>query len=576
MGPPPPKSAPPKNEPAAQDPPLSDPPPPAAESSAPAAETSPPASASAPGSRQIREAVLTAWAEAFGAPVKPGDGFVKLGGDPPTAVAIADSVQASFDVELDLRVFDTDITPTALAALVDQHRGNPTVDGLPPLRRARRMFPLSSAQERVWRPRTFAENPSASHSVVVSRLKGPLDIRALRAGIEEMVRRHEILRTTFVEYGDRPVGVVRAAMPLEFEVDELREADDGEARAERLLAQEQERPFDLEQGPLHRWRVLRMGGAEFRLLWSVHHLIHDPLVPTVFFRELATVYETLRAGDQPAAAAPRPALQYADYAVWEQAALRSGSRAYRQQLDWWRKQFATPVAPLQLPFAREPAAGAQPSGDGGAIPWGTDRPTAVKLDRIGRTAGATFQMTRLAAVTALIALEADAGDFVIGMPVSTRTRPQLQTMLGRFLNFSLVRLRLAGDPSFNRWLGEVRRAVIDAGMHTLIPAERLRRELDVELPPPAVRFAAWPGLAPMPFGDLKLESVGRKGERSAVFGIAINQAHEAGRCWAEFDPAHHDPSGVEQFVSRLQALIAAAAAEPGRSLRDMHAAIAVL
>jgi non-ribosomal peptide synthetase component F len=273
-----------------------------------------------------------------------------------------------------------------------------------------------------------------------------------------------------------------------------------------------------------------------------------------------------------------PPLQYIDYAIWERAALRPRARGYQAEFDWWRRRFDTPVPPPRLPFERpvpDPAA----SPEEGFLRWGIEPRHSATLDRLGRTSGATFFMTRLAAASALLALETGAEDLVIGTPASTRTRPELQNMIGVFLNYVLVRLRFAGEPTFQQWLGEVRRSVIDTSAHVRIPTERLRRDLreqGVRLPMPAARFVAWPALAPMRFGGIELEPMPRRCAEASGFRLGVNRAYEADRCWAEFDPKVHDPRGVEEFLGRLRALVAAAAAEPDRPLRDLHAAVAVL
>jgi hypothetical protein len=231
-----------------------------------------------------------------------------------------------------------------------------------------------------------------------------------------------------------------------------------------------------------------------------------------------------------------------------------------------------------LPFARpKPDPYVDPAE--GFVRWGLDPRHSEALDRIGRSAGATYYTTRLAAFSALVALESEVEDFVIGTPVSTRIRAELQNMIGVFVNFAALRLRFTGEPTFRSWLGEVRRAVIDTGAHVTVPAEQLTRELgrrNVRPPRTEARFVAWAAIAPMRFGGIELEPLPRRGAEASGFRLGVNRPYESERCWAEFDPKVHDRSGVEQFLAHLTGLVAAACAEPDRSLRDLHAAVALL
>jgi non-ribosomal peptide synthetase component F len=152
-------------------------------------------------------------------------------------------------------------------------------------------------------------------------------------------------------------------------------------------------------------------------------------------------------------------------------------------------------------------------------------------------------------------------------------------MIGLFLNFAPVRLRFHGDPSFREWVRRVRRAVIDTSAHVTIPAQKrvaaLRRH-SVRWPQPQARFVAWTAVPPMSFGGIELEPLPRRCAEAFGFRLGVNRVYESERCWVEFDAQAHDAAAVQEFVDRLQTLIAAVGAEPDRSVRDLHTAIAVL
>ncbi len=186
-------------------------------------------------------------------------------------------------------------------------------------------------------------------------------------------------------------------------------------------------------------------------------------------------------------------------------------------------------------------------------------------------------MTRLAVFAALVAIESGGDDFLIGTPVSARTRLELQRMFGPLINFRPLRLRFNGDPSFHGWLSEVRRVVIDTSAHSSIPWEVLRRKLlaaGAALPPPSAMFIPSGSVEAMRFGGVHIDPLPRPCPASGVafFKLGLNRPSESDRCWAELDARVHDPAGVEAFLSRLQSLVAGVCAEPGRSMRDLHAA----
>lgn len=522
---------------------------------------------------ETEELVAGVWCEAFERDeIGPDEAFLELGGDSLLAAQVAARVHDLFGIDLGLDAFASDPTVATLAAVVDERRTTSVRAGVAALRRVTRSGPLSSAQARMWS--AGGGSDPRWHVVVPFRVHGQLDADVLRASVQRLVARHEILRTTFVECDDRPLAVVRPSMAVELTVEDLRGAVDPLARAEEILTGELARPFDLERGPLLRLRLLRVGDAEQRLLRASHHIVHDALSWRIFLDELGLVYDALLDG-RPSPLADAPELQYLDYAVWERASVRPGSPHREAEVDWWQRTLSPPPPPLRLPFARperDPAA----ARDGGAIGWGLPPASSDALDRIGAAAGGTYFMTRLAAFASLLALDCGVDDLVIGTPVSTRSRTELQRMFGPFLNFGVLRLRIAGDAGFRDCMAEVRRVVLDVGAHVSVPWEQLSaqlRERGVAIPMVWARFVAWPVIAPMTLGGVTVEALPRRCTELWGFRLGVNRPHEADRCWAEFDPCLHDPVAVRRFLTRLTAFVAAICAAPDRPLGELHAAL---
>jgi non-ribosomal peptide synthetase component F/acyl carrier protein len=520
---------------------------------------------------ETEELLAGLWADALGrALISVDERFLDLGGDSLDAATIAAGVDELFGVDLELRAFAENPTVTDLAALVDSSRAGTSDAGDPPLRHVPRPGPLSFSQARFLRQ--GAESSTRWNVTVPFTVRGPLDVELLQASIARLVDRHEILRTTYAEREGRVVAVVGAAAPPEFTVEELDSADDAETRLAEIVAHERRRPFDLERGPLVRWHLLQLGEDEHRLVRTSHHILHDAVSWSIFFDELGRVYEGLLGGKQ-SPLGPAPQLQYVDYAAWERATNSPGSRRHVEEVDWWQRVLDQAREPAPLPFARsEPDETADPHED--VVAWGLPAKHGAALDAIGRRVGATYYMTRLAAFASLLALETAADDLLVGTPVSTRTRPELQRMFGPFINFRPLRLAVDATRTFPDVLADVRRTVIDTSAYSRLPWEHLMRELGsrgVELPSLTASFSAWSSAEQVRFGGLEIEPLPRPCGESSGFRVGVNRRYEADRCWADFDPRLYAPADVEAFLGRLQELIAAVCKRPETPLHDLQA-----
>jgi acyl carrier protein len=528
---------------------------------------------------QTEELLRDLWADALEQEdIGRDDGFLDLGGDSLDAASIAACIRDVFGVDLDLGDFAENPTVAALAEAVEgrpQASREPERLGLRPIPRPGdpplpRPGSLSFAQLRFLRRAERSPSPSLWNVVAPFRIRGPLDVDAFRSSVESLVRRHEILRTGYVERDGRRLAIVRPPEPVDIPVFDLREEPDRERVAEEIAERERLEPFDLEQGPLLRLRLLRLGDEEHRLLRLTHHVIHDAASWTILFRELALEYEALLEGKGSLLSDPPP-LQYVDYASWERRSQRPQSPPYQLEVSYWARTYADSPDPPELPFAR--AAAVEETDDPDVVRWGLRPEETERLAAIGREAGATYFMTRLTAFAALLGLETGVDDLLLGTPLNARTRAELQTIVGPFINYRSLRLEVPGDASFTDLLAGTRRAVLDASRHSRLPWEQLARELrsrDVVQKPVVASFAAWDSVTELRFGGLHLEALLRPCGDSPGFRVGVNQQYDADRCWADFDPRRFDPTGVEAFVGRLKAFLEAVAAEPSRPVRELH------
>jgi amino acid adenylation domain-containing protein len=341
-----------------------------------------------------------------------------------------------------------------------------------------KVFPTSFLQQRLWfldmlEPGSLIYNLSGA-----VRITGPFDGEAMKRALNEIVRRHEALRTSIrAEEDGEPVQVVEPFRPVAPEWEDLAGIDGGGARQEELdrrLAEFVRQPFVLSQGPLFRTRLFREGPESHVLALALHHIVSDGWSIGMMIGELNTLYDAFKRGEP--SPLPAPKLQYADFAAWQREHFRGGELA--RQLRFWKEQLEGAPAVLELPFDRPRPATQDYSG--GTIQCELGGELTAQLKSLAREEGATPFMLLLAAFGVLLSRYSGQTDVVVGTPIAGRTRPELETIFGYFANTLALRTDLSGDPTFRELLGRVRKVMLDAYAHQDFPFEKLVDELKVE------------------------------------------------------------------------------------------------
>ena len=443
---------------------------------------SPAAAASAGFLQTPAEEVLAGlWAEVLGvAAVAACDDFFALGGDSLLAARLLSWVRNAFGVDLPLSTLFATPTVAGLAAAVaearrqgvlDPEQGVPPVSRIVPMDRDARLF-LSFAQERLWFLAQWMPDSPAYNIPVAVDLDGPLDVPALAAALGEIVRRHEILRTTYSAIAGLPLQLVRPAagapVPL-VDLAALGAAARDEAVA-ALCREEARRPFDLAHGPVLRACLLRLATAHHLLLVSLHHIASDGWSMGVLLGELAVLYKSFREGWP--SPLPPLAVQYADFAAWQRRRVDEGDAS---DIAWWRAFLAGAPAGIDLPADRPRPAWSIHRG--ALAPFRLDPVQTGRLRAVARHGGATLFMILLAAFQALLARLSGTTDLVVGAAVDQRT-PEVEGLIGLFVNLLAFRGDLSGDPAFAELLARTRRTTLDAHDHRDLPFERLVAALD--------------------------------------------------------------------------------------------------
>jgi amino acid adenylation domain-containing protein len=435
-----------------------------------------------------------------------------------------------------------------------------------------RMFPLSFAQQRLW----FLDRlePGSHHYGIpfAVRLSGTLDRAALEKSFREIVQRHEALRTTFQAREGEAVQLIGSAPELPLVVVDLSglEGAAREAEVRRLTAEDVAAPFELERGPLIRWKLLRLSDAEHILLLSMHHIVSDGWSIGVFVRELAALYGAFLAGRP----SPLPPLtvQYSDFALWQRDWLQG--EVLEKQLAYWREHLAGAPAALDLPTDR-PRPPTQ-TFRGAQLPLKVSQDVTQALNALGRKEGATLFMTLLAAWQVLLHRYSRQDELVVGTPIANRTRAETEGLIGFFVNTLPLRTRLGGDPRFSELLGRVRETALGAYAHQDVPFEKLVMDLQVKrdlsrsplfqtmfiLQNAPLQPLALPGLT---LTNLEIDS------DTAKFELTLTMVEEAGGLtgWLEYNSDLFDAATAARLAEGYTRLLEGIAANPSCRISEL-------
>ncbi|WP_329425085.1 amino acid adenylation domain-containing protein [Streptosporangium sp. NBC_01495] len=414
--------------------------------------------------------------------------------------------------------------------------------------------PLSHAQERLWFLEQYRPGTTTYTVPVAVRLRGDLDADALRRALDEIVARHEALRTRFLTTDDgTPELVIDEPGPAALRVAEA----DGVDAAIELLDADLAVPFDLEHGPLFRAVLVRIAPDDHVLLIAAHHTVIDGWSSDLLIRELLALHD----GGTP----PPAPVGYGDYALWQRG------RDHRREIDHWRDRLAGLPA-IELPTDRPRPA--EQRHEGAALDVRVDADLARRLAELGAAAGATPYMTLLAAFQVLLARYSGQTDFAVGSPVAGRGLPELDGVVGMFVNTLVLRADLADDPSFTTFLARTREAALDAYAHQELPFDQLVNELNV------VRDVSRSPLAQVTFALQNFKAGEEDGRVSYLtlparttrfdLGLYLFESPDGGLVGhLAHSTALFDPETVELLAARFETLLRSIVADPDTRVGEL-------
>jgi amino acid adenylation domain-containing protein len=386
--------------------------------------------------------------------------------------------------------------------------------------------------------------------------------------LDEIVRRHEILRTRFEWVGAEPVQRIGAVRRPPLTVIDLRQrpAPESEEEANRLLQEQARQPFDDASGPLLRVILLRMGEQESLLALSFHRGIFDERSRGVLLQELAEVYEALSEGRTPSLA--ELPIQYAEFALWQ--AQRLGTGRLEKQLAYWKRRLADAPSALELPLSR--ARPSSPSHQFGRVGSTWSASLAAALRELGRAEGTTLFVTLLAALKTVLFRYSGQPDILVGTPTEGRVLRGTEELIGPFTNTLLLRTDLSGDPTFRQLLGRVHQTVSEADAHQDIPFERmiaaLRTEANRGTPPLVqVHFA----LRDSPRARVRAKHllIGHHDLISTIncdLNIKVNHRDHGLECVLEYSTDLFEAATIERMLGHLGTLLKTVAVDPDQRI----------
>lgn len=494
------------------------------------------------------------------------DNFFELGGHSLLAAQVISRIRETLEVEVPIRTFFELPTIAGLAGKLSSLRAKsafstPTLTSMT----RNRTLPLSFTQQRLWFVDRLEGQSTEYHIAEAFRLRGKLNHGALEEAINEIVARHEILRTHFGEIEGEPVQIVepvrRFALPLE---------NLGAVESEAItvaLEQERDNPFDLSESPPLRFKLFRLGERDHIFLSTFHHIIYDGWSAGVFNRELTALYDAFSQG-QHSPLEPL-AVQYADYTLWQRQWLEG--EELDQRLAYWTNKLeeVPPLIPLPIDKPRT----AEKSHRGEFRSLHLPESLTKALISLSQEESATLFMTLLTAFKVLLARYSGQEDIVVGTPIASRNQANMENLIGFFLSTLPLRTDLSGSPTFQETLKRVRTTALEAYTQQDLPFEKLVEKLHPErnlsyTPVFQVLFNMHNfEEVPLLLNGLELEPI-PFGEPGSIWDITLYAKEEAGQIQirAVYKPQLFEATTIERMLDRYRVLLEAIVANPKQSI----------
>jgi amino acid adenylation domain-containing protein len=433
-------------------------------------------------------------------------------------------------------------------------------------------LPLSFAQQRIWFLQQLEpDNPFYNEQIAI-HLTGLLDVVSLEKSLNEMMQRHEALRTTFKMVEGQPVQIIASNLTLSLPVVNLCQLPEAQRQAEiqHIATEQSQRLFDLVNGPLLRWTLLQIGKQEHVLLFNMHHIITDGWSLGIIIRELSALYQEFTTGKP--ASLPELPIQYADFAVWQRQQLQR--EKLESQLSYWKQQLNDAPPLLQLPTDR-PRPAVQTYRGAKQSFW-VHKSLTQSLQALSQKSKSTLFMTLLAGFKILLYRYTGQKDIIVGSPTANRNQAEIEGLIGCFINTIVLRTDCSGNPTFEEFLCQVRKMMIGAYVHQELPfgklVEELQPERDSKYNPifqvsfnlqntPKVKFE----MSELTMTPFEVE------QTRALFDLHLNltETNSGLEGFWEYNTDLFEPATIERMSKHFQTLLEAIAANPQQRISEL-------
>jgi aspartate racemase len=433
-------------------------------------------------------------------------------------------------------------------------------------------LPLSFAQQRLWFLDKLEPDSPAYNEPWAIQLNGLLNVEALEQSLNEILKRHETLRTTFLIIDGQPIQAITPASYQSLSIIDLQElqSDQRLTEAQLQFATLAQQPFDLSQGPLMLVKLLKLSAEEHWLLFNFHHIICDRWSFGVFNRELTALYTAFISG-QPSPLPELP-IQYADFAHWQGERLQGS--ILEDLLTYWKRQLSGQLPVLELPTDHPRPPLQSYRGSSQSLQLSQD--LTIALNNLSRQSGATLFMTLLAAFKVLLHRYSGQEDIIVGIPIAGRNRPELENLIGFFLNTLVLRTDLSGNPRFHDLLKQVREIALGAYEHQDLPFEKLVEELQPQREQSiSPLFQVMLILQNTPTAEVKLPGLTisslKNSNQTAKYDLTLYllETEQGLNCHLEYNTDLFVSTTITRILSHFQTLLEGIVANPNQRLSDL-------
>ncbi|NJO27407.1 MAG: amino acid adenylation domain-containing protein [Richelia sp. SL_2_1] len=528
-----------------------------------------------PASTPIENLLAGIWAEVLSIEkVGIDNNFFELGGHSLIATRVISQIRQVFQLELPLRCLFEKPTIAGLAKEIENAIKLDSAVEATSIERISRsqQLPLSFAQQRLWFLAQLQPNSSFYNIPAAVRLQGELNHNALERSFNEIVRRHEALRSNFLSVEGQAVAVISEQKPIRLSILDISSlnAFQKEAEIKHTITQEAQQPFDISSDSLLRVKLLRLDEQEHIVLLTMHHIVSDGWSVGILVQEFSSLYSNF--SNEKPISYPELPVQYVDFAAWQRQWLQG--EVLETQISYWLKQLENAPKVLELP-TDHPRPAIQ-TFRGATYSFKLSKELSSALNRLSQQQGTTLFMTLLAGFQTLLWRYTAQEDIVVGSPIANRNRTEIEGLIGFFVNTLVLRTNLAGNPSFEELLKRVREVALGAYAHQDLPfellVERLQPQRDLSYAPlfqvmfvlqnAPMSALGLPGLTLTPLeGD----------NNTSKFDLTLYMTEtESGLVGSlEYNTDLFEENSIQKMAAHLQTLLSGIIANPQQRLSEL-------